>query len=426
MKGRLFSMLDPLGRWSPLNPRHRLNPLRSFVQPRKPPGELSSANHCSVLASLYGNGSSLDVVPAPNMEWWWQTIDVETADVRRTRGKYSIITNVQLFGVPLMGWVAQATVAIRDMASGRLWEAHTGGAFDPGANARFTASRWRLGFENADRASAKYVVDVAGDELELNLIIASGPLTSLGDPQGRTGWYDLNPEGLIPFWASYRSRFGSSPGTQRMKLGDKELSITSANARFDQQSLHFSPRDVGAFSLPVLAEAALLRPQWLWYHARLHASDAASSHRNSANLMLCRVVNGHTDQTMKLAAALCDDHGHVALIDSSTIELIQSKDEIPLRGRVRAPQKLRARFKLANDEHLKWWSGQYDVTLTASGNQDWSVRYPIVGPLRYEAQEVPIGVTGSFFSADVRQKRDVTGEGTQEVLDLLKSVTLKS
>src|SRR5450432_2700374 len=167
MKSRLFSLLDPLGPLSPLNPRHRLNPFRSQTVARRPPGELEASSHASVLAQLYGDRGSLDTVPVPNMEWWWQTIDVVCDD----GSKYSIITNVQIFGVPVSGCVAQATVCVRDVATGEMWEAHTTGAFDPGTQARFVASGWSLGFAplpgKGGAQDQTYRVHVANDDLTL-------------------------------------------------------------------------------------------------------------------------------------------------------------------------------------------------------------------------------------------------------------------
>lgn len=433
MKSRLFSLLDPLGPLSPLNPRHRLNPFRSQTVARRPPGELEPSSHASVLAQLYGDRGSLDTVPVPNMEWWWQTIDVVCDD----GSKYSIITNVQIFGVPVSGWVAQATVCVRDVATGEMWEAHTTGAFDPGTQARFIASGWSLGFAPLPGNGAQdqtYRVHVANDDLTLQLQVELGAHTLLGDPGAARGWYDLNPDGLVPLWASYRSRFaepesGPHPRATMILRGRGTRTIDKiVRSRLDQQSLHLSPRDYHDWSLPSLAEAVLIRPQWLWYHAELQLQG-----EKNANLMLCKVVNGHTNRTMKLAAAICPAVGAPLLVPSDKIRFEDKQPQQQLNGRIKAPRVVLARFETALVKRSPW-CGRYELTLQpkpspssagSSGTADWTVRYPIVGPFGYNAQEVPIRVKGHVKDRD-GDEHELVGEGTQEVLDLLKSVTLSS
>ncbi|MDQ2642682.1 MAG: hypothetical protein M3020_02620 [Myxococcota bacterium] len=440
MKARLFELLNPLGRFSPLNPRHPLHPLRSVIGPRRPPGVVNAkrdeSSEPSWLARFYGDPVRLDAVPVPNMEWWWQTIETDAV---------SLIINVQLFAVPLLGLVAQATVVVRYLngSSGEqneVAETHTSGVFDPGAPATFTAPGFRLGF-----VGNKYVVHVRKDGLDVHVETSLGPVTLLGDPQGTPGWYDLNPDGGIPVWASYRSRFGRTSG--HVESDGKRTEI-DGHARFDHQSLHFSARDTRAFSLPTLAESLLLRPQWIWYHARLRAVDAAGEDWPTLNLMLCRVTNGHTGTLMKLSGALCDDDGHSIAIERDSIRLSTAEPGTEeLRGRVRAPSKLRARFSVNGDGSEKGWLRQwarasYNLAIEARRSdqgeiRDWTVRYPIVGPMRYEAQEVPVLIRGNCYALTEErlgvgrerardQRFSIEGSGTQEILDMLGSVTIKA
>jgi hypothetical protein len=435
VKARLFEVLNPLGRFSPLNPRHPLHPLRAVVRQRRPPGSVSrradEESEPSWLARFYGDAVCLDDVPTPNMEWWWQTIEL---------GEMSLITNVHLFAIPLVGLVAQATVVVRQVKtgarrSGEVVEAYSSGVFDPREPASFSAPGFRLGFERDG-----YRVQVKTSELDVDVTSKLGAVALLGDSGGKPGWYDLNPDGGVPIWASYRSRFGKSKGT--IKWGKEATQDVYGTVRFDHQSLHFSARDTRAFSLPILAEYLLLRPQWLWYHARLN---------HSVNLMVCKVTNGHTGSLMKLSAALCNDDGNTILVDPLSIRISSPDRKTPeLRGWVKAPAELNVRFEVGgeameneDDWRADWMNRRYDLTLKAARSssgevQDWTVRYPIVGPFRYEAQEVPVEVTGqcSQFAQDPRLRTrgekaprgtvEVVGTGTQEILDMLGSVTIKA
>jgi hypothetical protein len=407
--------------------------MRPLFAERRPPGSMAGAGHESLLARFYGDPTSLDTVPAPNMEWWWQAIDFEAGNTQ-----VSVISNVQVFAVPLLGWVAQGTVAVRLLPSkpggtGTSLEVHAAGDLDPGPRAGFVAPGLRLGFLDPHT----YRITVASSELQLELESSFGNAAWLGDPDGEAGWYDLNPKGLIPLWASYRSHFGHVRGA--FTVNGERYEAQGAAVRFDHQSLHFSPRDVRAFSIPVMAEGLLLRPRWSWYHAKLEREDG-----DSVNLMLCEVTNGHTGAVMKRAAALSDDEGNTALVRSESIQLSlppRERARPSLRGRVKANSTLRARFEVVAHEGrlAPHWEGSYDLTFAATLDQDWTVRYPIVGRLRYEAQEVPIGVEGSLGVVN-RDRVDcgahdrggargshvaLRGRGTQEVLDMLSSVTIE-
>jgi len=363
-----------------------------------------------LLFGFYGARRSRFRVPAPNMEWWWHTIEVGGGEVP----ELSLLTNVHLFAVPLLGWVTQATVALRDLASNRTLEAHTSGSVSADDAARFTATDFHLGFEGP----STYRVDVQARDFRVDLRLHHGSVAVLGEAPWPPGWYDLNPAGSIPIWASYRSRSATSIEGVVEAFG-KRCPIREGTARMDHQSLHFSPgADVKSLSPLVLAEAPLLCPQWLWYHARLRGAA-----QRALNVMVCEVRNGHTGRRMMRAAAVSDDDGNVARVDKRTIFFLP-RGRAQLPGAVVAPAAMDVELTVAPEDcPASIPSGRYALSLEQSSGNDWTVTYPIVGPLCYRAQEVPVQVRGNVTSPDGR--RALSGTGTQEVLDMLRSVTVR-
>ena len=417
MVAKLLLGLHPLGPLSPLNPHSVMSPLRTIVSERRPPRVTLDDSHESLLAKHYGKGE-LQNIPFPNMEWWWNAIEVSGHPMHKGEDmRFSILSNVHVFAVPFAPPVVQGTVAVRDLLRKLSWQATTAGTLDPGPACRFTAHGWH---NHWDRHDEQYHIDVIDDDIELKLDIDYGDVTYFNDPlddPALRGWYDNNPDGTIPYWASYRSRFGRGV-SGRLKLPhlDGEWTIwegrVASRARFDHQSLHWSSKDVGCLSHELLAEALITRPQWLWYHAALTVREQhAKTARQGLNLMACELRNGHTGSVLKRAAALCDADGAVAAISPDTLNFTPSRRRIA--GRVSAPKTMQIEFDAPGP--AKW-----DLKFVCRDDQGWTVSYPMAGPMRYDAQEVQGDVKGEFRLGG--KKYLVEGSGTLEVLDMLKSI----
>jgi hypothetical protein len=395
--------LSPFGRFSPLSPNNVFNPLRTVTH-RKPPKQALDDSHHSLLAELYGDTFTLDVAPFPNMEWWWNA-----AECSATRGdeerKLSIITNVHLFALPIVGLVAQGTLAIRDKTSGKTWQIHSKGELSAGADCRFEASGWQ-----AYRHPKGYVFKAVQGELEANLAFGQGKVACFGDLNQPPGWYDNNPKGLIPYWASYRSRFGNVSGTLVLDADQDvpeqiwTLVPGKSHSRFDHQSLHWSARDVGAYSLPVLAEALITRPRWSWFHLRLN---------DELSLMAYELCNGHTATVLKRAAAINDDAGRVALIGDDALSFRTS-------GKRGSKDFEIHRIDLTvKDAPVSAWDGDYQLDVERGQVPQFTVDYPVFDKFRYRAQELCVQVKGSQRNHGKTQR--LRGEGVEEVFDMFSS-----
>jgi hypothetical protein len=407
MKSRIFSVLDPFGPFSPLNPRNPAHPLSTFARERQPPLDALDDDHSSLLKKLYGDrrlenvfgdGVWLENVPFPNMEWWWNAIHCN-ATVKEEIHQLSILTNVQLFAIPFIGWVAQGTLAIRDLVTAKTWKFHIQGELSADSRCRFSANGWTLG-RNLDEE--RYHVDIDTDDVTADFRLNQGPAAFFGDSNLPKGWADNNPKGFIPYWASYRSRFGSPEGGGRIVLSDLEYKLTGeGHARFDHQSLHWSPKDIGGLSPAILAEAFITRPQWLWYHA---------SFEDRAGLFLTayQLRNGQTGKVIKAAGALCDREGFVRNIEPRTL-IFKARD----RSRNRLPG---IEFDAPREAKWKLSGGQSSLDFAFNDSLDWTVLYPIVGPLRYRAEEACGKVTGNVAG------RAVEGPILREILDLVRSI----
>jgi hypothetical protein len=403
---KFLRALDPLGPLSPLNPRHPLNPLRGQVVARRPPlGDLDD-DHRSLLAKVYGRGT-LDCLPFPNMEWWWNTVDLVT-----DRGDCSLISNVHLFAVP-GGWVVQGTLAVRDRETLRSFQASTSGMLDPGSTARFTANGWHL---HRDPDTNTYRIDVHQGDLHVELLIDQGEIAHFNDADAPLGWYDNNPDGAIPYWASYRSRFGKArSGSIRLPDGTS-AKIQRGDARFDHQSVHWSPRDVSSHSPAVLGEALITRPKWLWYHLRLELEGGVRLH-----VMAYELRNGHTERVLKRAVAIANDDGDVMLAEPDRIRFKPSKERLP--GRVAGPARMTIEFETQapkdSDTLLR-----SSLEFIGMRDQGFTVSYPVVGAAAYQAEEVVGSVAaGGRIHWLGKPYRVVSGTGTLEVLDMLGSLS---
>jgi hypothetical protein len=415
----LTSLLDPLGKWSPFNPRHPLNPLSSLVDRQPPKGPLDDSHH-SLLAEIYGDSMRV-VAPFPNMEWWWNAADFVATRSTRVRGKtkqtarrrsraehrlFSLITNVHLFALPVVGVVAQGTLAIRDKETGQTWQTHAKGELGPGTDCRFEAPGWE-----AFRADSRYEFHVHADAIKAALVFEQGKVACFGDPDRPLGWYDNNPRGFIPYWASYRSRCGRATGTFSFgptgSDGGDEWIIDSlqSHSRFDHQSLHWSLTDARALSLPALAEAVMTRPQWSWFHLRL---------QNQLNLMAYELRNGHSGAVLKRAGALHDDDGHVAAIREEDLAFRSTGkrggkafDIVGIDATVRGAA-------------IESWNGEYRLDVSRYSDGDFAVSYPVFRDYRFEAKELCVTVKGQQRSG--RRTVGLVGSGVEEVLDLFDSL----
>lgn len=408
MTNRLLSLFGPLGRFSPLNPRNQWNPLRSVVERRPPKNALDDSHH-SLLAELYGDTTTLDSAPFPNMEWWWNA-----AECTATRGSeektFSIITNVHLFALPLVGLVAQGTLAIRDKQTGQTWQIHSKGELKPDSSCRFDAKGWL-----AQRTEGHYLFNAAQGEIEAQLDFEQGEVACFGDADQPPGWYDNNPNGLIPYWASYRSRFGSVSGTFVLDADQDEpeqiwtIRQKESYARFDHQSLHWSARDVGTYSLPVLAEALVTRPQWSWFHLHLNKADG-----KGLNFMAYQLRNGHSGVVLKNAAALNDDQGQVVLIGEDALSFRSSGARLSKDFEIHGID-----FTIRNAPDPKW-NGDYQLNVERDDVRNFTVDYPVFKDFRYRAQELCITVTGTQ-RGNRGARQNHRGEGVEEVFDMFSS-----
>jgi hypothetical protein len=427
---RFVRFFGPFGALSPLNAHHPLNPFAASYAERRPPGLSLGRRHDSVLARLYGKGA-LDRIPFPNMEWWWNSADFRGRVHGREPEEFSLITNVQLFSLPGGSTLAQGTLAVRNLTRRRRFQRTTEGTLDPGPSCRFSADGWHLhregGEDDWDEDRGTYHVDVIDDRLRVELTFSQNELTYIGDlgqdPE-RRGWTDNNPEGNLPYWVTYRSRFGRPQG--RLWLPDEEEPFeieTPADrardvarhphVRFDHQSVHWSPRDVGGLSFDTLGEALITRPAWLWYHARFVPVEGQSGPREPLNLVAYELRNGFTERVLKRFLAIADDEGRIAVAEAEGLRFEPSGP--PLPGKVPAPRSMTFGFVMPGGARGK-------LTVRARDDQGFTVKYPIAGPLTFEAQEASAQVTGRIRWQGV--EREVEGTGTLEVLDFLKSLSV--
>lgn len=402
MTRRAAPLSSLLGRFSPLSPDNPFNPLRSVTR-RRPPKQALDDSHHSLLAELYGDGDRLDVAPFPNMEWWWNAADCGAVSGDEHR-QFSIITDVHLYALPIVGLIAQGTLAVRDKETGRTWQIHAKGQLGAGTDCRFEAPGW-----SAFRSPAEYRFNAVQGPLAAQLQFQQGRVACFGDPEQPPGWYDNNPKGLIPYWVSYRSRFGAVSGTLVLDAdGDSEQTWTidpaESRARFDHQSIHWSLRDVGSYSLPLFAEAFISRPQWSWFHLRLDGG---------LNVMAYELRNGHTGAVLKRAAAMSDDEGRVALIGNDSMSIRAS-------GKRGSKEFQIERIELSvKDAPVDAWNGEYRLDINRQALPDFSVDYPVIERFRYRAQELCIRATGQRRCSG--RVCELRGEGVEEVLDLFSS-----
>jgi hypothetical protein len=404
MKGRLLSMLDPLGPLSLLNPRNFVHPLSSLMRDRRPPLDDLDDQHGSLLKKLYNDKELEDIygdsvwaerVPFPNMEWWWNAIDFGD--------QLSLITNVHLFAVPVLGWVVQGTLAIRDRYTKQVGEAHAKGEISSDDRCHFSANGWNLRIDpdpGGDARRRLYSIAVRTNTLKVDIEIPLGRVTYIGDGDQPRGWADNNPQGFIPYWASYRCRFGEASG--KIIVNGESYNLANGKARFDHQSLHWSAKDIGNLSPAVLAEAAITRPQWLWYHARLEGLGA-----NPLNLTAYEIRNGHTRKVIKRFAAIADDDGNVVQLDTKALSFRPRSHEKGPGIKFAAPASTALGLRAQDVE----------LTFEFFNDLDWTVRYPIVGPLCYRAVET---------CGRIKRVDGIEGTVTREVVDLLKSITVDS
>jgi len=416
--------MGALGLLSPLSPSSPLNPLNARSLARHPPKLVLGRDHDSILAKLYGR-NELQRIPFPNMEWWWNSMlfRAKTSTPGDLGDLFSVISDVQLYTLPGDQSLAEGTLSIRNLSKGRRFQVQTSGTLDPGRSCRFSANGWHIWRTSDEDESALdegvYQIEVFAPDLQVKLELTQGKVAELGDAgPGFLGWTDNNPRGVIPYWVTYRSRFGKVSGTLRLPDEKKELTVTGAadtlenQVRFDHQSVHWSTRDVGGLSLQVLGEAAITRPAWLWYHMRFQLRSKKTGSVDVLNFVAYELRNGHTGSKLKQFAALTDDSGKVTSIDPEQLTFEESRQRIP--GRVSAPRRTTIEFVSSTGLRGK-------LKFTCEEGQDFTVSYPIAGALAFEAQEAIGHVEGTVQTAD--EELTLEGRGTLEVLDFLKSLT---
>ena len=84
---------------------------------RKPPLLGLPDHDGSLSALLYGRAGQFDTLPFPNMEWWWNTVEVEV----ESGARYFLLTNVHSFGTLAGPPVTCGTLAVFDVRSGQRW-----------------------------------------------------------------------------------------------------------------------------------------------------------------------------------------------------------------------------------------------------------------------------------------------------------------
>ena len=394
--------------------------LRSAGERKPPLVPLPEHDGC-VSALLYGRTGHFDALPFPNMEWWWNAIEVEGSDGRW----YFMVTNVHSFGNPLGPPITCGTVALFDVRSGRRCVSRSVGSVTADRSCAYVAPGWllqrldpeapsfRADLERAAgalhvpaselaRASTNgcYVVSVSSPEMEVHLYLEQHASALYGDP-ATPGWYDNNPHGLLPHWASYRSRFETPRGTlqQGRRSAGALLTVTGGNARFDHQSVHWSTRDNGLPSPPALVEQLLTRPKWIWYHGRVG---------DRLNVMAYKIWNANLRTRTKVAGAIADEaSGALVTLDPSDVSFNITRTTGALAAPVDAVLTLHVREGVPAIP-----AGAYELQFRYDTSIDWTVDYAVGRSLAYRAQEAFCTVSGRTPSGPA------SGTGTQEVLDL--------
>ncbi|MEO8183746.1 MAG: hypothetical protein ABI895_33370 [Deltaproteobacteria bacterium] len=388
---------------------------------RQPPLAPLPEHDGAVSAQLYGRAGHFDALPFPNMEWWWNTGEVEASNGAR----YFLLTNVHSFGSLLGPPVTCGTVALFDVRSGRRHTLRSVGRVSGDRSCTYQAPGWllqRLDPESesfpADlqraarllrvttaelaRASERgcYVVSISAPGLEAQLYLEQHATVLYGDA-ATPGWYDNHPSGALPCWASYRSRFETPRGSLRLgtpAVGEATR-VLGGNARFDHQSLHWSVRDNGLPSPRAFLEQLLNRPKWIWYHGRVG---------NRLNVMAYQIWNVNTRTRTKVAGAIADEAtGALVRLDSDAVAFNIPRTTGALAAPVDAVVSLMVREGCAGVP-----AGSYELQFRYDTSIDWTVDYAVGRSLVYHAQE-------AFCTLAGRTPLGVaTGTGTQEVLDL--------
>ncbi len=437
-----WNLLDESNPLSPLHPKHPLHDrvpldrLRRVAEPfttkpgagldaREPPLSQLPDGDAPFSAGIYGKSGEFDVLPFPNMEWWWNTIEAHTASGNR----YFIVTDVHTIAQPLGPPQTHGTVAMFDIRSGRRWQTHGSAPMGAGRNAKYCPSGWclmrldpraatfpediahcsrELGVPQAELARASksgcYVVKVETRDFSLKLYMEQHTEAVYGD-SATPGWYDNNPKGQVRHWASYRSRFQTPRGRLRIGVGGSghEQAVASGNARFDHRSLHWSAQDSRGPTAAALIERVITRPKWNWYHARLD---------QRLNVMAYQIWNANTRSMSKVAAAVADEKtGEVARVDPKSIRFAAPR----ATGHLSAPVGMKVSFDVPRGT-ATIPSGPYRLQFDYDTAIDWTVDYKIAPNMLFSVQEAVCAVTGSGPWGITR------GTGTQEVLDMLTSL----
>jgi len=419
MASRIFSLLNPFGPYSILNPRNPFNPFQSIGAMRTPPGGDLDDRHGSVLQKLYGDWGLVSVyggseplhsMPVLCAESWRITIECVGDD--KSKSPLTIIANLQLSMLRPMGWVAQASVILCEQ-DGQVTTAYFAGELDPGDECSFAGAGLMIkGTKHGSALDIRGGVDGSSVRLKVDL----GPVTYLGDSGLPRGWRDNNPDGFIPYWASHRMRRGHANGSVTLPTGKTykpEPGKTSAH--FEHQSFHGKPSPGSGLSLPALAEAAITRPQCLQYQARLNLHGAS---KPSLNLLAYEVRNGNSGTILKRAAMLYDDDGFVAQIDTDTLKI--KRPGTAQKGLVATLPDLSF---ITPDvpkgvQKATWPEKGRRFDLVFEQENTARIRYAIDSRLRYDVDTAH----GRLMQIEPRLS---LGSATREILDMLRSWTFE-
>jgi len=387
---------------------------------RKPPLLGLPDHDGSLSALLYGRAGQFDTLPFPNMEWWWNTVEVEV----ESGARYFLLTNVHSFGTMAGPPVTCGTLAVFDVRSGQRWGLRSLGSVSGDRSCVYRAPGWllqrldpqaqsfssdlqraaealKVNAAELARASEQgcYVASIALPELEVQLYFEQRATALYGDAS-TPGWYDNNPGGRLPCWASYRSRFEIPRGRVRLgSPGSRVQHVNGGNARFDHQSVHWSTRDNGLPSPPALLEQLLNRPKWVWYHGRIN---------ERLNVMAYQIWNVNTRLKTKLAAAIADEAtGALVRLGSGDMSFRFPRTTGPLSAPVDTELSLTVREGCPGVP-----AGSYQLRFHYDDAIDWTVDYAAGRALVFRAQEAFCSLSGRTPLGPAN------GTGTQEVLDL--------
>jgi hypothetical protein len=426
-KGRVLSALHPFGPLSPFHPSNPLNPMRLMGVVRTPPAGDLGDDHGSLLKRIYGDvgleaayggRENVDDLAMLCTESWRSTIECLAEGNGLDNARLSIVSHVQFSRVPLLGQVSRGCFVVRNRDTGQTWSQEGLGELHSGDDLRFKGPSLSVAGKRIDKAWA-CAIEGRSEGAVLRLDLAHGPIAHLSDTGLPRGWCDNNPEGFVPYWASYRTRNGSGSGELTFPDGRGYRIVAEAKteARFDHQTFH-APGYAENVSLPAVAESAISRPQCLRYQARLSLGDRRAKVPH-LYLVAYEVRNGNTGQVLKRAAFLFDDLARVVAVDRSSLQLKRPGTRKPLvAGTPDLSFEMPDTFRdgrLLEDWGLK--GSRFELKFRSTDAT--TLRYPVADRLRYDVHTCYGRIEGTS------RLGAVTGTATREIIDSLRSVTIE-